>query len=152
MFFFYRASRYNRAKKNHLDAQHILSIFRQPLYVSGISRPIIRGYRLEFKPTRTTNSHLKRLISANCCIHKVVSPDDEPRHVRNLQRLTKYAKNKLCIKLVFLYAQLILSIFRQPLHVSGISRPIIVRYRLESNPTRTTNSRLKRLISTNWCA
>ena len=39
-----RASRYNRVKKNQLDAQLILSIFRQPLHVSGVSRPIIRSY------------------------------------------------------------------------------------------------------------
>jgi len=31
-------------KKNQLDAQLILSIFRQPLHVSGVSRPIIRKY------------------------------------------------------------------------------------------------------------
>ena len=31
-------------KKNQLDAQLIVSIFRQPLHVSGVSRPIIRGY------------------------------------------------------------------------------------------------------------
>jgi hypothetical protein len=30
--------------KNRLDAQLILSIFRQPLHVSGISTPIIRRY------------------------------------------------------------------------------------------------------------
>jgi len=39
-----RASWYNCVKKNQLDAQLILSIFRQPLHVSGISRPIIRRY------------------------------------------------------------------------------------------------------------
>jgi len=39
-----RASRYNRVKINQLDAQLILSIFRQPLHVSGVSRPIIRRY------------------------------------------------------------------------------------------------------------
>ena len=33
---------YNPAKKSQLDAQLILSIFRQPLHVSGVSRPIIR--------------------------------------------------------------------------------------------------------------
>jgi hypothetical protein len=38
------ASRYNRVKKNQLDAQLILSIFRQLLHVSGVSRPIIRRY------------------------------------------------------------------------------------------------------------
>jgi len=42
--FFYRASRYNCVKKNQLDAKLILSIFRQPVHVSGISRPIIRRY------------------------------------------------------------------------------------------------------------
>jgi hypothetical protein len=35
------ASRYNCVKKNQLDAQLILSIFRQPLQVSGISRPLV---------------------------------------------------------------------------------------------------------------
>jgi len=33
----------------------------------------------------------------------VITPDDEPRYARNMQRLTKYTKNKLCINLVFLY-------------------------------------------------
>jgi len=31
-------------KKNQLDAQLILSIFRQPLHVSGVSRPIVSRY------------------------------------------------------------------------------------------------------------
>ena len=34
----------NHVKKTQLDAQLILSIFRQRLQVSGISRPIIRRY------------------------------------------------------------------------------------------------------------
>ena len=42
-------------------------------------------------PART--SHTKRIISTNCCIHTVVPPDDGPRN----------ARNKLCIKFVFLY-------------------------------------------------
>jgi len=33
-----------RVKKNQLDAQLILSIFHQPLHVSGVSRSIIRRY------------------------------------------------------------------------------------------------------------
>jgi len=33
-----------RVKKNQLDAQLIISVFRQPLHVSGVSRPIIRRY------------------------------------------------------------------------------------------------------------
>jgi len=95
----------NRVKKNQPDAQLILSIFRQPLHVSGVSRPIIRRYSrmyttigtyyffkmtdsvvlvgLESNPTRTTDSHLKRIISANC-IHTVVPPDDGPRYARNM--------------------------------------------------------------------
>jgi hypothetical protein len=35
-------------KKNQLDAQHILSIFRQHLHVSGVFRPIIRSYNRMF--------------------------------------------------------------------------------------------------------
>jgi len=34
--------------------------------------------------TRTTVSHLKRIISTNCRIHKVVPPDDGPRYGRNM--------------------------------------------------------------------
>ena len=30
--------------KNQLDAQLVLSVFRQPLHVSGVSRPVIRRY------------------------------------------------------------------------------------------------------------
>ena len=113
MFFFKRfvdrPSRYNRVKKTQLDAQIILSIFRQPLRVSGVSRPIIRRYNhmyttiCTFNPTSTTDSHLKRIISTNCYIRTVVPPDDGPTYGRNMCRLTKYTKNKLCIKLVFFY-------------------------------------------------
>ena len=39
-----RESRYNRVKESRLDARLFLSIFRQPLHVSGVSRPIIRRY------------------------------------------------------------------------------------------------------------
>jgi len=39
-----RASRCNCVKKNHLVAQLILSIFRQPLRVSGVSGSIITRY------------------------------------------------------------------------------------------------------------
>jgi len=34
--------RYNCVKKTQLDAQLMVSIFRQPLHVSGVSRPVIR--------------------------------------------------------------------------------------------------------------
>ena len=45
------------------------------------------------------------IISTNCCIHTVIPPDDGPRYARNMQKMTKYTrtKNKLCVKLVFLY-------------------------------------------------
>jgi hypothetical protein len=46
------------------------------------------------------NGHLKRIISINCCIHTVVPPDDGRRYARNMQKLMKYTKNKLCIQLV----------------------------------------------------
>jgi len=41
-------------------------------------------FGLESYPTRTTDSHLKRIISTNCCIHTIVPPDDGPRYVRNM--------------------------------------------------------------------
>jgi len=47
------ASEYNRVKKNQLDAQLILSIFYQPLHVSGISRPTIRKYNSMYTTTGT---------------------------------------------------------------------------------------------------
>jgi hypothetical protein len=114
----------NHVKKTQLDAQLILSIFRQPVHVSSVPRPIIRRHNRMYttdgtyysfqttvccpgwigpNPPRTTDIHLlvKRILSTNCCIHKVVPPDDGPRYARNMYRLTKYTKNKLCIKLVF---------------------------------------------------
>jgi hypothetical protein len=51
-----RASRYNRVKKNQLDAQLIVSILRQPLHVSGVSRPIIRRYNLEDNKQSSSSS------------------------------------------------------------------------------------------------
>jgi len=49
-------------------------------------------------------SHLKRIIITNCCIHTVENPDDGPKYARNMSRLTNYTKNKLCIVLGFIYA------------------------------------------------
>jgi len=46
----------NCVKKNELDAQLFLSIFRQPLHVSGISRPIIRRYNRMCTTVGTYNS------------------------------------------------------------------------------------------------
>ena len=40
-----RVTRYNRVKKNKLDAELILSIFRQPSHVAIVCRPIIRRYK-----------------------------------------------------------------------------------------------------------
>ena len=84
--FFNPVSRFNRVKKNKLEAQLILSIFRQPLRVSGLSRPITRRYNRIYttistyywnNSSRTTDSHVRRIISTKCCIHMVVPPDDE---------------------------------------------------------------------------
>jgi len=87
------ASRYNQVK----NAQLIPSIFRQPIHVSDVSRPIIRSSNL----TRTTYSHLKRIIRTNWCIRRVVTPGDGTRYARNMYRLPKYTGNKFCIQLVF---------------------------------------------------
>jgi len=44
LYFIDPASRYNRVKETQPDVQLILSIFRERLHVSGLSRPIIRRY------------------------------------------------------------------------------------------------------------
>ena len=77
------------------NEQLILSIFRQPLHVSSVTRPIIRRYNRVFKKIATC-----------------------------------YSFRRLSVVLVGIQQneQLILSIFRQPLHVSSVSRPIIRRY------------------------
>ena len=76
---------YNYVKKNQLDAQLILSIFRQPLHVSGLRKSIIWRYnRTTLVPTNTTDSHLKRILSTNCCKHTVVPPDNGTRYAQNL--------------------------------------------------------------------
>jgi len=43
----------------------------------------------------------------------VVPPADGPRYARSMQRL-KYTKNKLCIKLVFVYTICVFSLLMQP--------------------------------------
>ena len=39
---------------------------------------------LHSNPTRTTDSHLRRIKYTYCCIHTVVPPDDGPRYARNM--------------------------------------------------------------------
>jgi hypothetical protein len=48
----------NRVKENQLDAQLILSIFRQPLHVSAVSRPIIMRYNRMYATIVTYYSFL----------------------------------------------------------------------------------------------
>ena len=38
----------------------------------------------DYNPTRTTDSHLKRIINTICCIHTVVPPDDGHAYARNM--------------------------------------------------------------------
>jgi len=40
----FNCSQMIRVKKTQLDAQLVLSIFRQPLHISGVFRPIISRY------------------------------------------------------------------------------------------------------------
>ena len=44
-------------------------------------------------------------------MHMGIAPDDGPRYARNTYRLTKYTKNKLCIKTVFLNTRRIMALF-----------------------------------------
>jgi len=50
-------------KKNQLDAQLILSTFRQPLHVSDVSRPIIRRYNHMY----TTTGIYYSFYTTVCC-------------------------------------------------------------------------------------
>jgi len=52
-----------RVSKTQLDAQHILSIYRQPLHVSCVSRPIIRRYNRMYTTVGTCYYFQK----AVCC-------------------------------------------------------------------------------------
>ena len=71
------------------------SIRQCPLHFPSRASPCVITFQLESTtvciqqlvltiPTRTTDSHLKRIIRANCCIHTVVPPDDGPRYARNM--------------------------------------------------------------------
>ena len=117
-----RASRYNRVKKNQLEAQHILSIFRQNLHVSGVSRPIIRRYNSMYttigtyycfrwqsvvlvglEPNTTTNSHLKRISTT--CTHTVVlyllmMGLDTPETCRGLRNILRISLHQFGISLL----------------------------------------------------
>jgi hypothetical protein len=55
------------------------------------------GTYYSFYMTVCCPGHLKRTINTDC-IRTVVPPDDWPRYARNMYSLTKYTKNKLCIK------------------------------------------------------
>jgi len=54
------------------------------VYIKQLVFIILVLVGLESNPTRTTDSHLKRIIITNCCIHTVVPPDDGPRYARNM--------------------------------------------------------------------
>jgi hypothetical protein len=78
------------------------------IYIEELVLFILLGWLsvvLGFNANRTTDSHLKRIVSTNYCIHTVVPPDDGSRYARNIQRLTKYTKNKLRIRLVLFYTK-----------------------------------------------
>jgi hypothetical protein len=63
----------------------------------------IRQFPLYFPSCTSPCAFTFQLESTNCCIRTVLPPDGGPRYARNMQRLEKYTKNKLCIKLVSLY-------------------------------------------------
>jgi len=56
-----RVSRYNDVKKDQRAAQFVLSIVRQRLHVSGVSRSIIRRYNRMYTTFRTYFSE-KRIV------------------------------------------------------------------------------------------
>jgi hypothetical protein len=88
-----------RVKKRQFDTQLILSIFRQPLHVSCVSRPIIRRYNRIYT-TSGTVILFKWLIF-------VVPSDDGPRYARTCRgwrNILRISCASSCIKLVFPYS------------------------------------------------
>jgi hypothetical protein len=68
----------------------------------GTSYSFLHDYcpGIGFQSKHDNRQPSKRIRNTNCCIHTFLPPDDEPRHDRNMYRLTKYTMNYLCIKLV----------------------------------------------------
>ena len=76
--------------------------------------------------SRTTDSHLKRIISTNCSINTVVPLDGRPGYTSNMYRLTKYTKNKLyflCTLSVFTQQMLNVSLLLFARVVSMLGNP-----------------------------
>jgi hypothetical protein len=69
-------SRYNRVKKNQHDTQLIFSIFRQPLHVSGVSRPIIRRHNRMYTTVGTYYS-LQMTVSCRGRIGIPIQPQQQ---------------------------------------------------------------------------
>jgi hypothetical protein len=73
-------------------------IFRQLLHLSGVSRPIIRRYNRMCTTISTYYFFLDDCT--NCCIHRVVPPDDGLRYARNILRIS-------CASSWFFFTQLL---------------------------------------------
>jgi len=102
--------------------QFILSILREPLHVSGVSRPIIGGSN----PTRTSQSVIqKEYVSTVVCIrlYLLMLGLDTPETCNGWRNTPR---------IIFLYNQLdaqvfFVSVYFYSLHVSGSHVPIIRR-------------------------
>ena len=68
-------------------------------------------------------------------LHTVVPPDDRPRYARNMQRLTKYTQNKLCIRLVFFIQQQYLVFY--DMFISGTKLSMCFYVYFQSSPNRS---------------
>ena len=60
------ASRYIRVKKNELDAHLILSIFRQPLHVSGVSVVLVGQSNQDNRQSSKKNNKYKLFYIYGC--------------------------------------------------------------------------------------
>ena len=71
------------------------ALYRASVPVEGCTLLLFNSFYMTVccpgsNPTRTTDSHLKRMVSTDCCTHTVVPPRDGPRYARNMQGLMKY--------------------------------------------------------------
>jgi hypothetical protein len=74
LYFVDHESRYNRVKKNQLDVQLILSVFRQHAHVSGVSRPIIKRYNRMYT---TIGTHYSFYMIVCCPISVPIQPGQQ---------------------------------------------------------------------------
>ena len=155
-----------RVKGKQLDAQLIISIFRQPLHVSGVSRPIIRRYNSMYitvgwigisNPTSTTDSHLKRIIpnptnTTDSHLKRII-PNPTSTTDSHLKRIipNPTSTTDSHLKRIIPNPTSTTDSHLKRIIPNPTSTTDSHLKRIIPNPTNTTDSHLKRITNTNCC-